>query len=75
MARRDEVSEKIFGYDWADIQSAQRRGRLRQAIDLSAANAPVVTEADRDLLAKHGSIEALEAAGFFGTADRLRRAS
>lgn len=67
--------DRIFGYDWADIQRSQQRGRLSRPIDLSKASDPVVSDTDRELLAKHGSIEALEAAGLFGVADRFRRAS
>lgn len=66
-------SNKIFGYDWSDIQRAQQGGRLSRAIDMSTQPLVEVTSADGDLLAKHGSIEALETAGFHGTADRLRR--
>jgi hypothetical protein len=66
-------SDKIFGYDWSDIQRAQQGGRLSRAIGMSTQPCVEVTSADRDLLAKHGGIEALEAAGFHGTADRLRR--
>jgi hypothetical protein len=66
--------DKIFGYDWEDIQQAQQRGRLRPAIGLAKEVIPVITDADRKLMEQHGTVEALEAAGFFGTADRFRRA-
>lgn len=69
------MSGKIFGYDWEDIQRAQQRGRMRRIIDLSKASAPVITDSDRELLAKYGTVDALEDAGLFGTADRFRRAS
>jgi hypothetical protein len=69
-----DQQNKIFGYDWSDIQRAQQGGRLpRNIIDASAPPRVEVTEADRALFEKHGSLEALEAAGFYGTADRLRR--
>jgi hypothetical protein len=63
----------IFGHRWEDIQRAQRGGRLAHRIDTSAPISHAVTEVDRALLEKHGSIAALKSAGFFGTADRLER--
>ena len=64
---------RIFGYEWEDIQRAQRRGRLQtQTVDTSKPSTPAPTDEDRHLLVEHGSLEALEAAGFYGAADRLR---
>jgi len=64
----------ILGYPWDQIQRAQRGGRLADAVDTSKPPAPdPVTQADRDLLAKHGA-DGLKTAGFFGTLDRLTRA-
>lgn len=67
--------QKIFGYAWSDIQRAQQGGRLARTIDTSAQPNVTVTDADRELLARHGSVSALEAAGYHGTADRLRRSA
>ncbi|MFP3637688.1 hypothetical protein [Paraburkholderia sp. SIMBA_054] len=65
----------IFGYEWDDIHRAQQGGTLhRTMIDTSKPATGPATDADRALLEKHGTIEAIEAAGFYGTADRLRRA-
>lgn len=67
------MADKIFGYDWADIQRAQQGGRLaRAAVYTPVSNS--ITDADRELMAEHGSVAALEAAGFHGTADRFKRA-
>ena len=64
----------IFGYDWADIQRAQAGGRLQtRIVDTSKPVDHAPTDEDRALLAQHGSIEALKAAGFYGSADRLQR--
>lgn len=66
---------RIVGHTWEAIQRAQQGGRLHERIDTSKPSAePTVTDADRALLAQHGSIEALKAAGFYGTADRLEQA-
>jgi hypothetical protein len=67
--------DTIFGYDWSDIQRAQQGGRLsRTTIDTSVPPHVEVTPADRALFEKHGTLKALETAGFYGTADRIRRA-
>jgi len=63
---------KIVGHDWADIQRAQLGGQLHRKVDLSKPAKPAASEADRALLAQYGTVEALEAAGLFGVADRLR---
>jgi len=64
--------DKIFGYEWDDIQAAQqKRGSLQKTIDISSATGrPPATDADRELLAKHG-IDGLKEMGFFGVIDRL----
>lgn len=41
-------------------------------LDTSKPAKPAATDADRELLRQHGSIEALEAAGLYGVADRLK---
>lgn len=67
---------EIFGYAWRDIQRAQQGGRLGRAVDTSIRVSSSPTDEDRALLAQHGgSLEALEAAGLYGAADRLRRHS
>lgn len=65
--------EKIFGYDWIDIQRAQQG-------DSSALHRRIIPTApkgaddkDRALLAQHGSTDALRAAGLHGVVDRLSR--
>lgn len=63
----------IFGYSWEDIQRAQRGGRLGRPIQPTAEDDRIRLEADRSLLVKHGA-DGLEALGFFGCIDRLRRA-
>jgi len=69
------MSDSIFGYSWEAIQRAQRGGRLQDRIDTSKPIAHDVTDSDRALLAKHGSIQALKDAGFYGSADKLERES
>ncbi len=66
-----DTSHKIFGYDWADIQNAQRGGSLHKAITPKPPQA--ATDDDRRLLAKFGSVEALKNAGLYGVVDRLSR--
>lgn len=71
------MSEKIFGYDWADIQRAQQGGRLHRTIDTSKSHYSADTaeqlESDVALLDKHG-LARLEEMQYFGVIDRLRRA-
>ena len=66
-----DTNHKIFGYDWADIQNAQRGGSLHKPITLKSLQA--ATDDDRRLLAEFGSIEELKNAGLHGVADRLSR--
>lgn len=64
---------RIFGYEWEDIQRVQRGGRLQtQLVDTSKPPTSAPTDEDRRLLAQHGTLEALEAIGLYGVADRLR---
>jgi type II secretory pathway pseudopilin PulG len=73
---RSRPMSDIFGYAWSDIQRAQQGGRLGRAVDTSVPVSSAPTEEDRALLAQHGgSLDALEAAGMYGAADRLRRHS
>lgn len=69
------MSDTIFGYSWDEIQAAQAgTGRLGRAIDTSAPVAPLtLNDADRKLIAQHGTVEALEAVGYYGLADRIKR--
>lgn len=69
------MTDSIFGYSWEEIQAAQSRtGRLGHAIDTSAPVAPLaLSDTDRKLIAQHGTVEALEAAGYYGLADRIKR--
>lgn len=72
--RRHQPVSKIFGYDWADIQAAQRgdMSGLRRPVNYSPKFGEW-TEADQALLEQYQSVEALESAGFYGTADRAKR--
>jgi hypothetical protein len=67
------ASRKIFGYEWEDIQRAQRGGRLSHPVDTSKPISHAPTDDDRKLLVEYGSISALKSAGFHGSADRLER--
>jgi hypothetical protein len=64
--------EKIFGYDWSDIQRAQQGGRLGRGVTRFTSE-PLMTDDDRLMLEQHGSVDALERAGLCGVADRVRR--
>ena len=64
-------NDRIFGYEWADIQRAQQGGRLHKPINRTALD--LVTDQDRELLAQHGP-EGLQRIGFYGVLDRVTRA-
>lgn len=64
---------RIFGYEWEDIQRAQQGGRLHRQIDLSTPVDHSLSDADRELITQYKTVDALTAAGFHGTADKLRR--
>lgn len=66
---------KIFGYDWEDIQRAQRGGTLRRNITSKPASdmTDERISADLDLLRKHG-VQGLHDMQFYGVIDRLQRA-
>lgn len=66
-----DTNEKIFGYDWTDIQRAQQGGSLHRPLKLTPAQ--TATDADRALFVKFGSLEALREAGLHGVVDRLAR--
>ena len=67
------MNERIFGYDWTEIQALQQKQYRRPRVDVSRPSKAPPSDADRALLAQHGSLEALEQAGLFGVADRLRQ--
>lgn len=67
------MNDSIFGHSWEAIQRAQRGGQLHERIDTSKPISHAPTDADRALLAKYGSIQALKDAGFYGSADKLER--
>lgn len=64
--------DKIFGYEWTDIQRAQQGGKLARSVDLSKPVDHSLMPGDLELLAQHG-IEGLQAKGFAGVIDRLNR--
>lgn len=65
------MSERIFGYTWDQIQSAQQGGSLSQAIDTSAPPAKSsASPDDMSMLEKHG-IDGLKEKQLFGVLDRL----
>ncbi len=64
--------DKIFGYDWEDIKRAQMGGRLQRPLH-GPVSAAALLDTDRALIAQYQTPAALEAAGFHGVADRLRR--
>lgn len=60
--------QKIFGYDWADIQRMQQRlpaPPVQRSADIDH------SESDRIALETHG-IEGLKKLGYFGVLDRLK---
>lgn len=64
---------RIFGYEWEDIQRAQQGGRLQRRVGVSKPVDHSLSDAGRALIEKHKTVEALTAAGYHGTADRLKR--
>ena len=62
--------EKIFGYDWSDIQRAQQGGRLNAPLP-AAGTRPDASTLDRELLAQLGE-RGLREQGLFGVIDRLQ---
>jgi hypothetical protein len=69
MGVNDMSDQKIFGYDWADIQRAQNGGRISRPVQRSADIDH--SESDRIALETHG-IEGLKKLGYFGVLDRLK---
>jgi len=67
------MDTKIFGYDWDDIRKAQQGDMSGLRRRVSMAPSDDWTAADQEALDRFKTVEALEAAGFFGVADRARR--
>lgn len=69
------MDNRIFGYEWDDIQRAQRGGRLNSAVDTSHPPQinPEQLATARKLLAEHGA-DWLVANAMHGAIDALRRA-
>lgn len=69
------TQDRIFGYTWNQIQRAQRGdiAALREAPPPCVGVGGTWTQADQELLDQHRTAEALDAAGWCGTADRARR--
>ena len=70
------MSDKIFGYDWEDIQRAQQGGRLGRVIDTRQdphASDAQHLESDIKLLEQYG-VDGLREKQYFGVLDRLERA-
>ena len=63
------MSNKIFGYDWEDIQSMQQGTYTRPTID-AVKRTIAATDNDMMLLDKHG-IDGLRELKFYGVLDRL----
>ena len=61
----------IFGRTWEDIQSMQQGKYTAPKVDMSKSGKQPATDADRELLRKHG-FDGLEKMGFFGVIDRLK---
>ncbi|QOE32786.1 hypothetical protein CPT_Mano_054 [Achromobacter phage Mano] len=64
---------KIFGYEWDSIQRAQQGDMSGLRRRVSNAHSDDWTPADQEALDKFKTIADLEAAGFYGVADRARR--
>lgn len=66
------MTERIFGYDWDAFKRAQQG-------DMTGLRRPVApthqdwSDDDQTLLDRYKTVAALEAAGFHGTADRMKR--
>ena len=68
----ETMSELIFGYTWDEIHGMQQKRRVGRVIDLKTPGKEPATVTDMKMLEEYGSIEELEAAGFYGIADRLK---
>ena len=63
--------EKIFGYDWEDIQDMQAKQYKRKTVDVSKPITCPLLKGDLELYEKHG-FSGLQAMGYDGVIDRLR---
>ena len=64
------MSDLIFGYTWAEIDAAQRGGKLSLTIVRHSPN-PTAKPEDVALFESHG-LKELESMGLFGVIDRLK---
>ena len=65
------MADLIFGYTWEQIQNAQQGRALREYLPTTSTGRKPATQADVDLLVKHG-LEELQRMQFFGVIDRLQ---
>lgn len=63
------MSERIFGYDWEDIQRMQQR-QYNRPLTEGPLELPKATEEDKKLLQEFGEV-ALREKGLCGVLDRL----
>lgn len=67
------MDNKIFGYEFEDIQRAQHGGRLNKVVDTSKDDVgDRLHENDINMLNEHG-LSGLESMGYYGVIDRLKR--
>lgn len=65
-------SNDIFGRSWEEIRNMQQKKNASRPVDTSKPAKAPASEDDKRMLSEYGSIEALENAGLFGVADRLK---
>ena len=65
------MTNLVFGYTWKQIQKAQQKMAFREYIPSTPTGQKSATQADVDLLVKHG-LEGLREMQFFGVIDRLQ---
>ena len=63
--------EKIFGYDWEDIQDMQAKQYKRKTVDVSKPITRPLLKGDLELYERHG-LPGLREMGYDGVIDRLR---
>ncbi len=63
------MSEKIFGYEWEEIQ-ARQQGTYKAPVIRGPVKKPEATASDKTLLSEFGE-EGLREKQFFGVLDRL----
>jgi len=64
------MSDKVFGYEWEDIQKMQQKKDVPRTINLSTDGKQPATEADYKMLEKHG-VDGLRKLEYYGVLDRL----